>query len=122
MSTGHLSRSAATATPLTATSTAGSRQRWRALASNPLLYRLDAWCGRWLAALPCELVWATTWMADANEVIGPLFGLSELPIVHWREDADDDQPGLVHWKGGLGRRTPLRLDRRRDHRRRPALG
>ncbi|MEU5943786.1 hypothetical protein ABZ807_32585 [Micromonospora sp. NPDC047548] len=70
----------------------------RALASNPLLYRLDPRRGRWLAALPCELVWATTWMADANEVIGPLLGLPELPIVQWPEDADDDQPGLVHWK------------------------
>jgi hypothetical protein len=42
-------------------------------------------------------------MADANEVIGPLLGLPELPIVQWPEDADDDRPGLprpglVHWK------------------------
>jgi hypothetical protein len=72
-----------------------------ALASNPLLYRLDARCGRWLAALPCELVWATTWMADANEVIGPLLGLPELPIVQWPEDADNDQPGSCTGRPGV---------------------
>jgi hypothetical protein len=93
----------------------------RALASNPLLYRLDTRCGRWLAALPCKLVWATTWMADANEVIGPLLGLPELPIVQWPEDTGDDQPEDPR-SGRLGCRTPLRLGRRRDHRRRPALG
>jgi hypothetical protein len=70
----------------------------RALAANPLLYRLDPRRGRWLAALPCELVWATTWMADANEVIGPLLGLPELPVVQWPPDADDDPSGSVHWK------------------------
>lgn len=68
----------------------------RALASNPLLHRLDPRCGRWLAALPCELVWATTWMAEANEVIGPLLGLPELPVVHWTDDAD--RAGSRHWK------------------------
>ncbi|SRR5258706_817324 len=38
---------------------------------NPLLDRLDAGDGRRLLALGCQLVWATTWMADANEVISP---------------------------------------------------
>ncbi|MET8764146.1 hypothetical protein [Lentzea sp. NPDC004782] len=31
---------------------------------NPLLARLDPLHGPWLAALPCEPVWATTWMDD----------------------------------------------------------
>jgi hypothetical protein len=39
---------------------------------NPLLDRVDPRHGAWLAALPCDLVWATTWEAEANEVIAPL--------------------------------------------------
>lgn len=63
---------------------------------NPLLARLDPEHGRRLAQLPCDLVWATTWMADANEVIGPRLGLPELPVVDW-PDEDDPDDGL-HWK------------------------
>lgn len=40
--------------------------------ANPLLTRLDPEHGPRLAALPCEVVWATTWMADANECIAPV--------------------------------------------------
>src|SRR3954468_7543879 len=39
--------------------------------AHPLLTRLDPAHGRRLAALPCELVWATTWMGDANESSRP---------------------------------------------------
>lgn len=35
--------------------------------SNPLLSRLNPMHGERLSMLMCELVWATTWMADANE-------------------------------------------------------
>jgi len=63
--------------------------------SNPLLARLDPEHGAWLSALPCDLVWATSWMAEANEVIGPPLGLPELPVVDWPED---EGPGPVHWK------------------------
>lgn len=73
----------------------------RALASNPLLYRLDPRRGRWLAALPCELVWATTWMADANEVIGPLLGLPELPIVSGRRTPTTTNPGSCTGRPGV---------------------
>ncbi|GAA0795162.1 HAD domain-containing protein [Spirilliplanes yamanashiensis] len=63
---------------------------------NPLLARLDPAHGARLAALPCELVWATTWHTDANEVIAPLLGLPALPVVaDW---PDEDEPGPVHWK------------------------
>jgi hypothetical protein len=62
---------------------------------NPLLARLDPRHGGWLTALPCDLVWATTWGADANEVIAPLLGLPELPVVDW---PDEDFSGPVHWK------------------------
>lgn len=67
----------------------------QAARGNPLLARLDPRHGGWLAALPCDLVWATTWGADANEVIGPLLGLPELPVVDW---PDEDVAGPVHWK------------------------
>lgn len=72
--------------------------RFRHLISgNPLLNRLDPEHGQWLAALPCDLVWATTWMAEANEVISPLIGLPELPVVDWPDIGDQPPPG-VHWK------------------------
>jgi hypothetical protein len=54
-----------------------------------------------LRALPCDLVWATTWMADANECIAPRIGLPQLEVVIWPEPSDtdeqDDRNGL-HWK------------------------
>lgn len=63
---------------------------------NPLLAGLNPEHGRRLARLPCDLVWATSWMADANEVLAPKLGLPELPVVQWPED--EQPPGLVHWK------------------------
>jgi hypothetical protein len=64
---------------------------------HPLLNRLDPDHGRWLAALPCELVWATTWMNEANDVLAPLLGLPALPVVDWPES---DETGGLHWKTG----------------------
>ncbi|MER6758463.1 HAD domain-containing protein [Micromonospora echinofusca] len=64
--------------------------------ANPLLAGLDAEHGRRLAALPCDLVWATTWMHDANEVLALRLGLPQLPVVDWPDDEDDD--GRLHWK------------------------
>lgn len=63
---------------------------------NPLLSRLDPAHGPRLAALPCDLVWATTWMDDANEVLSPRLGLPDLTVVRWADESDVD--GLVHWK------------------------
>ena len=63
---------------------------------NPLLAGLSPEHGRRLAALPCDMVWATTWMAEANEVLAPRLGLPQLPIVDWPDDDDDD--GRLHWK------------------------
>lgn len=66
--------------------------------ANPLLARLDPAHGRRLAALPCELVWATTWMEDANDEIAPRIGLPRLPVLVWPDsDEDADEDGL-HWK------------------------
>ena len=69
--------------------------------SNPLLARVNPAHGLRLTALPCELVWATTWMTDANESIAPRLGLPELPVVIWPDPSDadeqDERRGL-HWK------------------------
>ncbi|MBG6136701.1 hypothetical protein IW245_002895 [Longispora fulva] len=68
---------------------------------NPLLARVDPGHGPRLEALRCELVWATTWMADANEHVAPLLGLPDLAVVDWPEPSDaderDERAGL-HWK------------------------
>jgi HAD domain in Swiss Army Knife RNA repair proteins len=64
--------------------------------SNPLLAGLDPEHGRRLAALPCDLVWATTWMDEANEVLTPRLGLPQLPVVDWPEEDDGDD--RLHWK------------------------
>ncbi|WP_217198298.1 HAD domain-containing protein [Streptomyces buecherae] len=69
--------------------------------ANPLLTRIDPQHGARLAALPCEVVWATTWMDEANECIAPLLGLQRLAVVAWPEPSDiddqDERDGL-HWK------------------------
>ena len=62
---------------------------------HPLLARIDRRLGRGLSSLPCDLVWATTWESDANDVIAPLLGWPALPVVRW-PDTDDDGP--LHWK------------------------
>ncbi|MET8331638.1 HAD domain-containing protein [Streptomyces sp. NPDC005181] len=69
--------------------------------SNPLLARINPELGPRLAALPCDLVWATTWMADANECIAPWIGLPELAVVIWSEPSDVDEQDEwngLHWK------------------------
>lgn len=69
--------------------------------AHPLLTRINPEHGLRLAALPCEVVWATTWMADANELISPRIGLPRLAVVTWPEPSDiddqDERAGL-HWK------------------------
>ena len=70
---------------------------WQSL-SNPQLAKLDRRHGPRLLALQCDLVWATAWMHDANEVIAPLLGLPQLPVAELPEAPDEDQPGLLHWK------------------------
>ncbi|MFE1230456.1 hypothetical protein ACFW55_12475, partial [Streptomyces sp. NPDC058745] len=43
-------------------------------AANPLLTRIDPAHGPRLSALACDIVWATTWMADANECVALRLG------------------------------------------------
>lgn len=69
--------------------------------ANPLLARINPAHGPRLAALSCELVWATTWMADANECVAPRLGLPRLPVVSWPEPSEADERDArdgVHWK------------------------
>ncbi|MGW5104399.1 HAD domain-containing protein [Streptomyces sp. NPDC004100] len=63
---------------------------------HPLLWRVDPALGARLTALGCELVWASTWMDEANEIIAPWLGLPPLPVVEWPDE--DEPPGLLHWK------------------------
>lgn len=64
----------------------------------PRLARLRRDAGPRLTALPCTLVWATSWLEDANSEIAPRLGLPSLPVVAWpernaageREDIDDE--------------------------------
>ncbi|MFI1782899.1 hypothetical protein [Streptomyces rubiginosohelvolus] len=76
---------------------------------NPLLARINPQHGPRLTALPCELVWATTWMEDANTWVAPRIGLPSLPVVGlpgaseadgavgYEEEEEDVRNGL-HWK------------------------
>ena len=66
-------------------------------ASNPQLAKVDRGHGPRLLSLPCDLVWATAWMHDANEVISPLLGLPQLPVADLPGE-DDERPGALHWK------------------------
>ena len=73
----------------------------RETVAHPLLSRIDPQHGLKLTALGCELVWATTWMDEANECVAPLIGLPRLAVVVWPEPSeldDQDQRAGLHWK------------------------
>ncbi|MFE5188716.1 hypothetical protein [Streptomyces sp. NPDC056628] len=68
---------------------------------KPLRVWLDPGHGgrlRELAGL-YELVWATTWGAEANTFIAPVLGLPELPVVEW-SGADGGRADGTFWKTG----------------------
>ena len=101
MSTARSCRSQAIGLPTTI-------EKWYATwqnVSNPHLTTIRREHGPRLLSLPCDLIWATAWMSDANVVISPLLGLPELPVADlgelpgledpvWAEDRD---AGL-NWK------------------------
>ncbi|WAL66324.1 HAD domain-containing protein [Amycolatopsis cynarae] len=66
------------------------------------LERLNPQLGPRLAALGCELIWATTWEQDANTEIAPRLGLPALSVVNWPEPSTEheheDQWFGLHWK------------------------
>ncbi len=63
-----------------------------------MLVRVDPALGPRLAALNCELVWATTWRHEANDCVAPLLGLPPLPVVDFPEPSDEDCRHGLHWK------------------------
>jgi hypothetical protein len=65
---------------------------------NPLLARANPALGATLLALPCDLVWATTWESEANDCLAPLLGLPRLPVVTWPETSEEPDPPGLHWK------------------------
>ncbi|MBB5140612.1 hypothetical protein HNP84_010382 [Thermocatellispora tengchongensis] len=62
------------------------------------LSRLRPEVGPLLAALPCDLVWATTWEDMANLEISPRLGLPRLPVVAWPETSGEHERE-DHWFG-----------------------
>ncbi|MEU3144654.1 MULTISPECIES: HAD domain-containing protein [unclassified Streptomyces] len=69
---------------------------------NPLLDRLDPTVGPRLLALGCDLVWATTWLDEANGTVAPRIGLPTLPVVRW-----PDEPLTTGVPRGLHGKTRL---------------
>jgi len=67
-------------------------------ASNPQLAKVDPEHGPRLLALCCEIVWATAWMQDANEVIAPILGLPQLPVAELPDAPEEDDFSVLHWK------------------------
>ncbi|MFD3619036.1 HAD domain-containing protein [Streptomyces sp. NPDC058676] len=65
---------------------------------NPLLKRLDPGVGARLMALGCRLIWASTWMEEANETVAPRIGLPRLPVVEWPDVRAEEGPRGLHWK------------------------
>ncbi|WNV87907.1 hypothetical protein [Umezawaea sp. Da 62-37] len=73
---------------------------WLRCRHYPLLARVNPALGPRLLALGCRLVWATTWMDEANECIAPLLGLPTLPVLTWPDFPEDDHDARIglHWK------------------------
>ena len=64
---------------------------------KPLRIWLDPAHGSALAALPFDLVWATTWENEANTFLSPLLGLPTLPFIAWPDPRPEPESG-VFWK------------------------
>ena len=73
------------------------QRKGRHATPHPHLTRLSPRLGLRLAALPCELVWATTWEDNANAEIAPRLGLPALPVVTWPESSEHEREDL--WLG-----------------------
>ncbi|GHH66511.1 hypothetical protein [Promicromonospora soli] len=66
---------------------------WRAQ-SNPQLGKLRRAPSYDLVRLGAELVWATTWGQDANDVVAPILVLGRMPVVDFEEDDDLPVPSV----------------------------
>jgi hypothetical protein len=65
--------------------------------AKPLRVWLNADHGTALAALPFDLIWATTWEQEANDYIAPALGLPSLPFIAWPDPRPKPEGG-VFWK------------------------
>ncbi|XVV09083.1 HAD domain-containing protein [Actinoplanes sp. CA-131856] len=66
--------------------------------AHPLLHRLDPADGPRLKSLGCDLIWATTWMSDANDLIAPRLGLPPLPVLALPAETSPPPVSGLHWK------------------------
>jgi hypothetical protein len=64
---------------------------------RPELDFIDPALGPLLLGLGCDLMWATAWMGDANDVIAPRVGLPELPVADLPPYGEHD-PNSLGWK------------------------
>ena len=64
-----------------------------------LRIRLHPGHGAQLLTLPYELAWATAWMHEANEMIGPAIGLpADLPVIEFTDLLFTEDPDGLCWK------------------------
>ena len=68
-----------------------SRDSARRLRRESLLTWIDRTLGPLLAALPCELVWSTTWEDEANASVAPLLVLPLPQVVTWPDPSQLDE-------------------------------
>jgi hypothetical protein len=61
---------------------------WQRLHLGDWWVNLNPMHGEWLNSLAdaFELTWATTWEDEANQYIGPVIGLPELPVIRFSEE------------------------------------
>ncbi len=67
-------------------------------ADEAVLSRINPVLGPRLLSLGCELVWATGWENEANDVISPRVGLPRLPVVAWSSESIEPGPARLHGK------------------------
>ena len=68
--------------------------------------------GVWLQGLAeaYELVWATTWEHDAPEVLGPVLGLPEMPVIEFTHGAANKTWKIADVDAFIGDRPAAWLD------------
>jgi hypothetical protein len=69
----------------------GPERQGRNTTPDSHLARLTSEVGRRLAALPCDLIWATTWENEANTEIASRIGLPRLPVVNWPDPSGEHE-------------------------------
>jgi hypothetical protein len=67
-------------------------------ADDEMLSRINPALGPRLLSLGCDLVWATGWEDEANDVISPRVRLPRLPVLAWNSADLESGPARLHWK------------------------